>query len=126
MFGFCYSWNTTFHLDDVVDIEEQRKIAEGADALLNLAGIKTLPSPPIPMLKKQQNRPRLLRKTAPAKHRRTESDITKLKNRWKPGLMTENNNVVEKDKKHNVYQPPAKIRRKSSTGLGKISGKFKR
>ncbi|XP_046665633.1 forkhead box protein N3-like isoform X2 [Homalodisca vitripennis] len=123
------SWNLPVKLEvDCTDIEEQRKIAEGADALLNLAGITTQQTPPPTPLKKQNApfRPRLLRKTPPAKHRRNESDISGLKNRWKPGIITENNNVIEQDRKRDEYQPPTKIRRKSSSGSGKSLGKFKR
>jgi len=112
------------------DIEEQRKIAEGADALLNLAGISTLLSctPPTTTtpLKKQNTpfRPRLLRKTPPVKHRKNESEANELKNRWKP-VVNENNNLEENNRIVDDYQRPAKIRRKS-TSSGKSLGKFKR
>lgn len=118
---------------DERDIEEQRKIAEGADALLNLAGITThlrqAPVPQLPVTKKLPNtpfRPRLLRKSPPAKHRRIESDINCLKNRWKPGLITENNNVISPGMRHGEFGNLNKIRRKSLSGLQKSIGKFKR
>lgn len=131
------SWNTRIKrlerdLSDCGDIEEQRKIAEGADALLNLAGIATNlreePSPQLQITKKPNTpfRPRLLRKSTPTKHRRIESDVNCLKNRWKPGLITENNNIIEHEMKHEEYENPNKIRRKSVVGTGKSLGKVKR
>ena len=132
-----FSWNTRIKrlerdLSDCGDIEEQRKIAEGADALLNLAGIATNlreePSPQLQITKKPNTpfRPRLLRKSTPTKHRRIESDVNCLKNRWKPGLITENNNIIEHEMKHEEYENPNKIRRKSVVGTGKSLGKVKR
>lgn len=107
------------------DVEEQRKIAEGADALLNLAGITTLNSLPATPLKRQNApfRPRLLRKTPPVK----QSQDSCMKNHWKlGGLVSENNNIIENENKLDDYRPPAKIRRKSMSGSGKSLGKFKR
>lgn len=103
------------------DVEEQRKIAEGADALLNLAGITTVHSP----LKRQNApfRPRLLRKTPSTK----QSQDNCTKSRWKlGGLISENNNIIENERKLDDYRPPAKIRRKSMSGSTKSLGKYKR
>ncbi|XP_054262095.1 forkhead box protein N3 [Macrosteles quadrilineatus] len=86
------SWNTV-PVKAEEDMEEQRKIAEGADALLNLAGINTQGCGATP-LKRQL--PRLLRKPSP---------------RWK----TENNNVINAEQ----YRPPAKMRRKSLSASAK-------
>lgn len=101
------------------EMEEQRKIAEGADALLNLAGITTgqasSPNAKTPF------RPRMLRKPSPAKQRRSDNNAD-TKTRWK--LTVESNNNVERAECE--PRPPAKIRRKLAAAANKSVNKMKR
>ncbi|XP_075233319.1 forkhead box protein N3-like [Lycorma delicatula] len=122
------------------DVEEQRKIAEGADALLNLAGITTNSNHHINGNKRSKNgfmptkklrtneepnepfRPRLLRKS-PLKRDNDDKECDK--KCWKPGMITENNNIIETSSS-SVSVTTNKMRRKPLLTSAKNLGKIKR
>lgn len=120
---YCFSFSqppTTytshFSFPNTDDLEEQRKIAEGADALLNLAGVPTVRkrspshnlehspkrkrlfvSSPEPVEKPSQFRPRLLRA-------KRKSDNQKRKN-------NNNNNTLKKVKSESTHDEWVRHRR---------------
>lgn len=124
------------------DVEEQRKIAEGADALLNLAGITTnnsnhhlngnkrskngfIPSKKLKMNEEPNEpfRPRLLRKS-PIKRDIDIKDYDK--KCLKPGMITENNNIISEINSTPFAVSTNKMRRKPIFTSGKNFNKIKR